>query len=167
MEVSFSTHSETSCFCGGSISASLESASFASATIGTSTTILREMDAASISMCTIFAFFANSSILPVMRSLKRVPTEKRRSHSETAVFAAAQPCMPMLPRYSGWSVGIAPLPMTVVTTGAFTFSSTAESASPPRDTFTPPPMRRSGRFAEQSISAAFFSCPMCTPEEGL
>ena len=73
------------------------SASPASATIGISTLIFLEIAAESISIWTIFAFFANSLILLVTRSEKRVPMEYSTSHSLTAIFAAYSPCMPIFP----------------------------------------------------------------------
>ena len=59
-------------------------ANLASATIGTSTTIFFEIDAASISICTMVAFFANSLIFHVILSLNLVPMENSTSHSVTA-----------------------------------------------------------------------------------
>ena len=43
-----------------------------------------EIDAASISICIILAFFANSLIFPVILSLNLVPIENNTSHSLTA-----------------------------------------------------------------------------------
>ena len=63
-------------------------ASFASATIGMSTWMFREMDAVSISICIICACGANSWSFPVIRSLNRVPMEKSTSQLLTAIFAA-------------------------------------------------------------------------------
>lgn len=61
---------------GSAHSFNLSSATLASATIGTSTTTFREIDAVSTSICTIFAFGANSFKSPVILSLNRVPIEK-------------------------------------------------------------------------------------------
>lgn len=47
-----------------------------------------EIAAVSTSICTIFAFGANSFKSPVMRSLNLVPMENRTSHLLTAIFAA-------------------------------------------------------------------------------
>ena len=63
-------------------------AALASATIGILTTIFLEIDAESISICIIFAFGANSEILPVTLSLNLVPIENNTSHSLTALLAA-------------------------------------------------------------------------------
>lgn len=79
-------HSETAS--GFAFSSSTQIAFFASATIGTSTTIFREMEAASISIWITFACAANSSIFPVMRSLNLVPMENKTSHRLIAEFAA-------------------------------------------------------------------------------
>ena len=89
----FSFHSSVcsthfSILSGAPYSISFSMASFASATIGISTTIFFEIEAESISICTIFASFANSLIFPVILSLNLVPMEIRRSHSLTAWFAA-------------------------------------------------------------------------------
>ena len=46
-----------------------------------------EIDAASISICIILAFFANSLIFPVIMSLNLVPIENNTSHSLTALLA--------------------------------------------------------------------------------
>ena len=69
----------SACLGGTAISENFSIASFASATMGTSTTILREMDAASISMCTIRALGANWDNFPVTRSSKRAPTARMTS----------------------------------------------------------------------------------------
>ena len=70
---------------------------FASATTGISTEMFLEMEAASISMWTMEASLAKVSVLPVMRSLNRVPMEKSKSHLLTARLAAKLPCMPIFP----------------------------------------------------------------------
>ena len=66
----------------------LSIASFASATIGTSTCTFFEMAAVSISIWTICAFGAKECNLPVMRSLNLVPIENSRSHSFTDILDA-------------------------------------------------------------------------------
>ena len=125
------------------------------------------MDAVSISICTICAFGANSCSFPVIRSLNLVPMEKSRSHSLTAILAPYAPCIPRFPIKSGWFVGIAPLPMIVVTTGTCVFSTTSVNTPFARAIFTPPPARNSGFFAFFSIFNARLSCPICTLVFGL
>ena len=132
-------------------------ASFASATIGMSTSIFLEIDAASISICMIFAFFANVSIVPVIRSLNLVPIENKTSHSMIALLDARFPCIPILPTYKGWSVGIAPLPMIVVTTGIPVNSHNSCISFLACAIFTPPPIRNTGFFAWFNSARAFLS----------
>ena len=135
-------------FLGSAHSKSFSNAVPASATTGTSTTTFLEIDAVSTSICTIFAWGANSFRSPVIRSLKRVPMEKRTSHSLTAILAAYLPCIPQFPTYKGWVVGIAPFPIMVVTTGTFSLSANSCSFSPAPLKFTPPPARIRGFFAD-------------------
>ena len=86
---------------GSAYSSILDMATLASATIGISTFIFLDMDAASISTCMILAFLANVSIVPVIRSLNLHPMEKSTSLSMIALLDAKLPCIPMLPTYSG------------------------------------------------------------------
>ena len=65
--------------------------------LGTSTTTFLEMEAVSTSICTIFAFGANSFRSPVIRSLNLVPMENKTSHSLTALLLAYFPCIPVFP----------------------------------------------------------------------
>ena len=152
---------------GSTYSAIFVIASFASATIGISTWMFREIEAVSMSMWMICACGANSCSFPVIRSLKRVPMENSRSHSLTAIFAAYAPCMPRFPMNSGCFVEIAPRPITVVTTGTCVFSTTSRNTSCACAMLTPPPARNSGRFAFASIFSARFNWPMCTLVFGL
>ncbi len=57
--------------------------------------------------------------------IKSCSDGKNRSHSLTAILAPYAPCIPRFPIKSGWFVGIAPLPMIVVTTGTCVFSTTS------------------------------------------
>ena len=63
----------------------------ASATMGISTAIVLEIEAGSMSTWIMDACLANSPFFPVMRSLKRVPMEKRTSQLLTAELAAKLP----------------------------------------------------------------------------
>ena len=63
-------------------------ANLASATIGISTLIFLEIDAASMSIWIILQFCAKVLNLPVIRSLKRVPIEIITSQSVSATFGA-------------------------------------------------------------------------------
>ena len=149
----FSSFQSSICFCqlsvffGSAHSKSFSKAIFASATTGTSTTTFREIDAVSTSICTIFAFGANSFKSPVILSLNLVPIEKSTSHSLTALLAENLPCIPQFPTYNLWFVGMAPLPIIVVTTGTFSTSANLRSLSFAPAIFIPPPARMSGFFA--------------------
>ena len=159
--------SHLSVFLASAHSTRRSSAILASETTGTSTTTFREIEDASISRCTIFAFGANSFRSPVILSLNLVPTEKRTSHSLTAIFAAYLPCIPLFPTYRGWSVGMAPLPITVVTTGICIFSAKVVKSSCAPEILTPPPAKSKGCLADFKILYAFFNCPICTVSFGL
>ena len=63
-------------------------ANLASATIGISTLIFLEIDAASTSIWIILQFCAKVLSLPVIRSLKRVPIEIITSQSVIATLGA-------------------------------------------------------------------------------
>ena len=91
----FSCHAVVSF--GSAHSNNFSKASFASETIGTSTTTFLEIDAVSTSMCTIFALGANSFRSPVILSLNLVPMENNTSHSLTALLHAYFPCIPVFP----------------------------------------------------------------------
>ena len=156
----FVSHSDT-------YSSIFDTASFASATIGTSTCTFFEIAAVSISICTICAFGANEWSFPVILSLNLVPIENNRSHSFTAILHAYAPCIPRLPIYKGCVVGIAPRPITVVTTGTFVMSTSFVNSSLACAILTPPPARNNGFFAFESILIARFNCPTWTCVFGL
>ena len=75
------------------------------------------ISAGSISICATLAFFANVLGLPVKRSSKRQPIEIMKSASVMAILAAKEPCIPPIPKKSGWLVAIVPCPKRLVTTG--------------------------------------------------
>ena len=74
--------------------------------------------AGSMSICIFVAFRQNSLTLPVIRSSQRAPIAIIRSHSTTALLANAVPCIPSIPTESGCISENAPLPSSVVVTGA-------------------------------------------------
>ncbi len=83
-----------------------------------STSMFLPISAASMSAWIFLASGQKVSVLPVARSLKRVPTASSTSASRSSLLASGLPCMPMLPMLRGWISGNAPLPMKVVATGA-------------------------------------------------
>ena len=86
----------------------------------------------------------------------------KRSQLFTAIFAAYAPCIPRFPIKSGWLVGIAPRPIIVVTTGTPVFSTTSWNTLLAWEILIPPPARKRGFFALESVLIARFSCPMWT-----
>ena len=91
--------------------------SLQSPTIGTSARRFLEISAGSMSACTISASGAKESSLPVTRSSNLAPSAMSRSARCSAPTAATVPCMPGMPRCSGWLSGNAPRAISVVTTG--------------------------------------------------
>ena len=69
-----------------------------------------------------FCIWSEMFKFPVKRSSKRAPILINRSHSVSAIFAAYVPCMPAIPRKSGWSPGKLPKPKSVFVTGNWYFS---------------------------------------------
>ncbi len=90
-------------------------------------------------MCTTVAPGAKVSIRPVTRSSNRTPTASRRSHSVIAAFAYLVPCIPGMPRLSGWSPGMSPSPIRVVVTGMSMVSASATTSGAAPEATTPPP----------------------------
>ena len=86
------------------------------------------ISAGSMSMWMTLACGANSETLPVTRSEKRAPTAMSRSHSMTAMLAYFDPCMPTGPRLCLFEQGMAPLPMSEVTTGMSMVSESSTSS---------------------------------------
>ena len=113
--------------------------SLQSPTIGTSARRFLEISAGSMSACTISASGANESSLPVTRSSKRAPRATIRSAFCSAPTAATVPCMPGMPRCSGWLSGNAPRAISVVTTGAPVSSASCLSSADASALITPPP----------------------------
>jgi hypothetical protein len=76
-----------------------------------------------------------------------------------AVLTQASPCMPIMPRFSGWEAGKPPMPSSVMATGICAFSANActTASAPPR--MMPWPARISGR------SAALINCIGSPPLE--
>ena len=110
-----------------------------SPTIGTSGRRTLPCSAGSMSTWMIFASGANVDTLPVMRSSKRAPSVISRSAFCSAVIAVALPCMPGMPRHSGWSSGNAPRAISVVTTWMSVSSASSRSASAAWALRMPPP----------------------------
>ena len=110
-----------------------------SPTIGTSAMRFLEISAGSMSAWMTLAFGANVDSWPVTRSSKRAPRVMSRSAFCSAVTAATVPCMPGMPRCSGWLSGTAPRAMSVVTTGIPVSSTNRRSCSEARARITPPP----------------------------
>ena len=110
-----------------------------SPTIGTSATRFLLISAGSMSAWITLASGANVDSLPVTRSSKRVPSAMSRSAFCSPVTADTEPCMPGIPRCSGWSSGTAPRAMSVVTSGIWVSSTNSRSASLALARITPPP----------------------------
>jgi hypothetical protein len=87
----------------------------------------------------ILASGANESTLPVIRSSKRAPRLISRSLFCIAVVAVAVPCMPGMPRLSGWLSGNTPRAISVVTTWMPVSSASSRNASAARALSMPPP----------------------------
>ena len=88
----------------------------------------------------------------VSSSVKRVPTASMRSQSAKNACACA--CRSALPAASGWSSGMAPLPSTVVKTGARRRSASRSSSASAPLLITPPPAHMTGRRAAVNSRAA-------------
>ena len=100
-----------------------------SPTIGTSAWRFLEISAGSMSAWMTLASGANESSRPVTRSSNRAPSEMSRSLRCSAPTAATVPCMPGMPRWSGWLSGKAPRAIRVVTTGILVSSASTRSSS--------------------------------------
>ena len=103
--------------------------SLQSPTIGTSAVRFLEISAGSTSAWMTLAFGAKVDSWPVTRSSNRAPSVMSRSAFCSAVTAATEPCMPGMPRCSGWLSGTAPRAIRVVTTGIWVSSTKRRSSS--------------------------------------
>ena len=110
-----------------------------SPTMGTSGRRTLPCSAGSMSTWITLASGAKVDTLPVTRSSKRAPSVMSRSAFWSAVTAVAFPCMPGIPRHSGWSSGNAPRAMSVVTTWMSVSSASSRSASAALALRMPPP----------------------------
>ena len=88
------------------------------------------------------------------RSSKRMPNASSRSARWIALLTKASPCMPIMPRQSGWLSGKPPIPSSVSATGTCAFSANSMSACEDPERMTPAPARISGRSAFAISSAA-------------
>ena len=89
------------------------------------------------------------------RSPNRAPTASTTSDSRNSWFACRWDVwMPTMPAHSGWSSGIAPLPISVGETGMSSVSASSTSSSAALATITPPPATMIGRSAPASSSSA-------------
>ena len=132
-----------------------------SPTMGMSTTTFLLMDVGSMSMCIIFAYGANSSILPVTLSSNLAPMAMRQSVLVTAILAPYVPCIPSIPRKSGSVPGNAPSPINVVVTGMPSFFANCLSSLAALELITPPPAYIIGLFEASIWLTAFLICPGC------
>ncbi len=89
----------------------------ASPTISMSGSIILFISDGSMSMWMILALAQNLSAWPMMRSSNLEPMLMRRSHSQTALFAYAVPCIPSIPRFRGCISEMIPLPKRVLVSG--------------------------------------------------
>lgn len=133
----------------------------ASPTIGTSATRFLEISAGSMSACTILAYGAKESSLPVTRSSKRAPRATIRSAFCRAATAETEPCMPGMPTCWAWLSGNAPSAMRVVVTGAPVSSARMRSSPVARALRTPPPTYSTGRLASLISREASRICLAC------
>ena len=106
----------------------------------------------SMSIWTIFAFWAKVAGLSATRSEKRQPTAISRSQASTAMFDACEPCIPIMPVVSGLRPRKPPAPMTVMATGESMRFASASNSWCARARTTPPPQMSSGFFDAAIIS---------------
>ena len=111
----------------------------ASPTIGTSALRFLLISAGSMSAWMILASGAKVDSCPVTRSSNRAPRAMMRSDFCRPVTAGTEPCMPGIPRCSGWLSGRVPRAIRVVTTGMRVRSTKRRSSSLARARTTPPP----------------------------
>ncbi|MFN7979543.1 MAG: hypothetical protein U0P30_15525 [Vicinamibacterales bacterium] len=113
------------------------------------------MAVGSTSMCTTGTVRGGTVQRSVVVDPARQPTRITRSACcTTARVDTTPPFRPTTPTASGCVSAIAPLPVTVVHTGALSSTATASSASTAPDVTTPPPQMNTGRAAERMASAA-------------
>ena len=107
----------------------------------------------SMSIWTILAWLAKVAGSRATRSENRQPTAMSRSHWSQATLLAWAPCIPTMPQVSGCPPGKPPPPMTVMATGASSFSARVRNCWWARPRTTPPPQRSRGRWDWAIMSA--------------
>src|SRR5438270_2376518 len=85
-----------------------------------------------------------------LQSVKRQPTARTTSAPDASLFPDVLAVSPTLQPFKGWSSGIAPLPIQVVTTGAPRCSATATRSAAASAVMAPPPATITGRSAPAS-----------------
>ena len=100
-----------------------------------------------MSTWTILALGAKVPGLPVIRSSNLMPSPRTRSARSTAMLAQYMPCMPSMPRLSGWLRGKELRPSRVFTTGIWVFSESSTSSAQALEANTPWPAIISGFLA--------------------
>ena len=111
----------------------------------------------SMSMWIFLACSAYDASLPVTRSSNRMPSAISRSASWIASLTHDSPCIPIMPRLSGWSAGSVPMPSNVIATGTCASSASCRSSSIAPLLKMPWPARITGRFAAASSAVALAS----------
>ena len=127
-------------------------------TIGILASTFFDISAGSISPWITLTPGQNSFNLPVTRSSKRTPRAMMRSVSVMARLAYQVPCIPGMPRLSGWFPGIVLIPIRVVVTGISPYSARARNSSAASAAMIPPPQYIMGRFASAMALAAALTC---------
>jgi len=129
--------------------------------MGMSTRTFLLIDVGSMSICTMPAYGANSSIFPVTRSSNRAPMAMRQSVFIIAMLAQKVPCMPSIPIKRGCVPGKPPNPMRVVVVGRPSFVMKLFNSAAASERITPPPAYTTGRLDFMMKSTAFFIWPGC------
>ena len=127
---------------------------FASPGRATSTGTLRPICVGSMSTWMMRAWGAKVEARPVTRSSNLMPTPRIRSASSTAMLAQYIPCIPSIPRFSGWPLGKLLRPSRVVITGMPLASANSCNSFDAPEASTPWPVIISGRSASFSSLAA-------------
>ena len=107
----------------------------------------------STSICTMFAFFANSFALPITLSLNLAPNTISKSDCVTPKFDAFVPCIPIIPVYLLFVPSKAPLPISESHTGASTNSANSLTSLSASEITAPPPTKING-FSDALIISA-------------
>ena len=92
------------------------------------------------------------------RSAARVPTMMSRSALARALLAQWLPWAPIIPMFSGWSVGRSPSPIMVLTTGMEHRSASSSSSSLASASHTPPPAQIRGCLEREMASTTRLIC---------